>query len=220
MRMLLEHPRSDAEDPGARIHVRNKLGLTALHLAAEWGRAEACRMLLERGTLVDDTDENGNTPLHLSAQSGDLDIMRVLLEHPRADAEDPGTRIHARNKRGQTALHRAAQSGKADACRLLLERGALVDVIDKNGNTPSHFAAGIRGWPPSPTTIRFLLEYRAKEGLGGLPRAHKLRNRLRRRGEDTDSGHGGEPWLAILEDFASQIEPVEVSLADTWFVDV
>ncbi|VDB86724.1 unnamed protein product [Peniophora sp. CBMAI 1063] len=215
IKMLLEHPRADAGDPGARIHARNKLGHTALHLAALSGKADACRLLLERGALVDDTGEDGDTPLHMSVDLfTSVDVMRMLLEHPRADAAESSDRIHARNKLGRTALHLAAGSSREpEACRLLLERGAHIDDVDKNGNTPSHFAA--KYWSHSDTT-RFLLEYRAEKNLGGLPRAHKLRNQLRRLAE----GSEGELWRAILEDFASQIGAVEVSLAETWFVDV
>ncbi|VDB86730.1 unnamed protein product [Peniophora sp. CBMAI 1063] len=218
IQMLLEHPRADAEDPGARIHARNKYQRTALHVAARSyrpkGKAEAVRLLLERGALVDVTDKNGNTPFHLSALKGNLDIMEMLLEHPEADAEDLGARIHARNKWGHTVLHHAARCEEVEACRLLLERGALVDDVDKAGNTPSHSA--VWKWMQAPDAICFLLEYRAKQNLGGLPRAHKLRNQLRRRAE----GYNGELWRPILIDFASQFEAVEVNLAETWFVDV
>lgn len=39
-----------------------------------------------------------------------------------------------------TPLHYSANSSSLECTSLLLQRGAVVDVQDKNGNTPIHFA--------------------------------------------------------------------------------
>ena len=60
--------------------------VTPLHLAAQHGHAEVCRLLLAAGAQVNAAMETqhgnvtGITPLHLAVQADHMDVMDVLLE--------------------------------------------------------------------------------------------------------------------------------------------
>ncbi|XP_071143991.1 uncharacterized protein [Mytilus edulis] len=48
--------------------------------AAEWGRLEVCRLLIDTGCKIDITHSDGSTALHYAAQGGHLQITRCLVE--------------------------------------------------------------------------------------------------------------------------------------------
>jgi len=56
-----------------------KDGETALHLAAQYGRARIAWLLLNRGARVDLRDHSGWTPLHWAAAGGYLDVVEILV---------------------------------------------------------------------------------------------------------------------------------------------
>jgi ankyrin repeat protein len=145
-RLLLEH--------GADVNARIERGLvkdegkTPLHMAADHGRVEVARVLLEHDANVGAEDNKGSTPLHEAAVYGRVEVVRVLLEH--------GTNVGAEDNKGRTPLHEAADyrrieadfgrvedyaSGKVEVVRVLLEHGANVGAEDKQGRTPLHKAA-------------------------------------------------------------------------------
>ena len=55
-------------------------GETSLHAVAKWGDAEAIRILVSNGALIDKRGEDENTPLHYAAMFGHLNAVRCLLE--------------------------------------------------------------------------------------------------------------------------------------------
>jgi ankyrin repeat protein len=71
-------------DHAAKLDLRDKLGFTALHWAAERGRVEVMRLLLAARALVDVQNTQGITPLMLAASSGNVGAVRLLLQN-RAD---------------------------------------------------------------------------------------------------------------------------------------
>jgi hypothetical protein len=73
VRLLLEY--------GADLKARDLSGDTPAHSAAERGRTDIVRLLLERwpaGLLV--RNNAGYTPLHSAACAGEVDVVRFLLE--------------------------------------------------------------------------------------------------------------------------------------------
>lgn len=71
---LLAHNRC-----GATINTRDGTGWTPLHLAAQAGRADVVRVLVERGADVDARDDRGGTPLHRALYHGQGDVAAVLI---------------------------------------------------------------------------------------------------------------------------------------------
>ncbi len=53
-------------------------GVTALHVAAQNGRHDVVRLLLDKGAQVDTAMRGGFTPLHIAAKNGHLKIVKML----------------------------------------------------------------------------------------------------------------------------------------------
>ena len=110
------------------VNIKDALGRTPLHIAAEKGYAEIVLFFVENGADVNVTDTNGNTPLIFSIHKiGDLEITRRLLEK--------GATVNAQNRTGETALMYAAWRGHSDIVELLLEHSADVSLKNRQGNT-------------------------------------------------------------------------------------
>jgi hypothetical protein len=91
------------------------------------------KMLLKKGTNVDQANNNGATPLFIAAQNGHLEVVEVLLEQ-RANVNQ------AKNV-GATPLYIAAQNGHLAVVKALLEKGANIDQACNTGATPLSGAA-------------------------------------------------------------------------------
>ena len=145
-RLLLEH------GAGADVNTRDDKGSTPLYLAAENGRLQVVRMLIEHGANVGAEDNQGKTPLHGAAEYGMVEVVRVLLEH--------GANVGAEYNQGKTPLHGAAEDGMVEVVRMLLEHGANVGAEDNQDKTPLHGAVK-DGWVE---VVRMLLEHGANMG--------------------------------------------------------
>ena len=116
--LLLEH--------GANIHMQNKKGQTALHLASQFQLSQIVALLLKLGLDVDAKDNDDMTALHLAITEPrnlrTAGAAQVLLEH--------GASVHMRNKDGQTPLHLALLHQNSIIVAWLLKLGAEVDTKD------------------------------------------------------------------------------------------
>lgn len=65
---------------GTNVEWQDEDGWTPLHRAAQFGRVEIARMLIDAGAYVDVQDKIGWTPLHWAAGRGDIEIAKVLLD--------------------------------------------------------------------------------------------------------------------------------------------
>ncbi len=110
-------------EQGADVNADNGFGVTALYSAADWGRVELVRLLLENGA---DPDSNpisrgrspwGKTPLQLAANSNTdvaapearAEIIRLLIEHGGGTEGE--------------ALRELIRMGYFDAARTIVGRG-------------------------------------------------------------------------------------------------
>ena len=181
---------------------------TALHYAASNGNSYICSLLLSRGANVSQTDENGNTPLHLAASYYPyVDICQLLVDHkadvtsvnnegetPLHRAVDSYLRgspavcrplitnesVNVADRLGNRPLHIAARNGDIQNVQLLVDCGADVSVLNEDGQTPLHTAAG--GKKDCPELCSMLLKHNAKidavdkDGNQPLHLACKLRH--------------------------------------------
>jgi len=142
---------------GADVNAARGDGMTALHFAAESGRAEVARVLLEAGAAVDAGTRIGRyAPLHMAARGGHGPVVALLLE-AGADANAATTNS------GVTALHlaSAAVDGRS-AVAALLDHGADPNAREGSaGQTPLMFAAAAN----RPAAVAALLEAGADPGL-------------------------------------------------------
>ena len=119
--LTLQHVNGD-------VNIRDALGRTPLHIAAEKGYANVAMFLLENGVEVNATDSNGNTPLiFIVHKIGDIEITRRLLEK--------GAAVNIQNRSGETALMYAAWRGHSDIVQLLLQNHADPALKNRQGNT-------------------------------------------------------------------------------------
>ena len=138
---------------GADVNVRetssDRLQYTPLHWAAYLGDWEIGEMLLFAGAEIEAEDPWYSTPLYLAAEQAHADFARKLIAE--------GAQVNVTSEMlGYTPLHRAAwgpvsflrnavdgNSSKADIDEnyrqivgMLLEKGAEVNVLDNDGETP------------------------------------------------------------------------------------
>ncbi|WP_035098096.1 M48 family metallopeptidase [Anoxybacteroides tepidamans] len=125
------------------------------------------RALIDAGTDINETDNQGKTALHWAAQDGNIAIASLLLE-AGADIEaadddlavttplitaasagqaemvaflaHKGANIEAKDSEGMTALMYAAMNGHANAVQTLLQLGAKRDKADYSGMTALMYA--------------------------------------------------------------------------------
>ena len=149
---------------GASVRMVDDSGRTALHHAAEYGRDEMVRYLVERGADVDAFSRMCWTPLHESVVKGHASTGRLLVrlgatvgvtDRARhialsADASDEtaldvlrvsDARDESPNAYGQNGFHRL-RSGDYNVARALVSLRANVNAVDRDTKeTPLHHAA-------------------------------------------------------------------------------
>ena len=86
--------------------------LTPLHLAAENGHFDVCKLILENVVSKNPVAFNGLTPLHSAAKGGHLDIIKLLIDN----GVDRRPLFH-----GRTPLQEAATNGHMFCCKFLID---------------------------------------------------------------------------------------------------
>ena len=157
-------------EKGASVNLADPEGVTPLITAIFNARFDVAKFLIEQGARVNQWDWWGRTPLYLAVDYNTLphggrpdqpsldetlpiDIIRLLLEkgaNPniqlkllppyRATGNDRG--LDTMLSLGSTPLLRAAKAQDVPAIQLLLDHGALVDLANSQGWTPTVAAAG------------------------------------------------------------------------------
>ena len=115
-------------DMNIDVNLKDTVGRTPLHIAAEKGNIDVAMFLIENGANVNVADANGNTPLvFIINKTGNPKVTQRLLEK--------GASVNAQNRTGETALVYAAWHGYSAIVQLLLENRADVTLKNKQGNT-------------------------------------------------------------------------------------
>jgi ankyrin repeat protein len=158
-------------EKGAKIDMPDPEGVTPLISAIFNAHFDVAKYLIEKGANVDRWDWWGRSPLYLAVDYNTLphggrpdqpsldetlpiDIVRILLEkgaNPnlqlkllppyRSTGADRG--VDQMLNVGTTPLLRAAKAQDAAAIKLLLEHGAIVDLPNNQGMTPTVAASGM-----------------------------------------------------------------------------
>lgn len=170
-------------ESGARIDSRTvPSNRTPLMFSAEHGKNAIASLLLKKGTVVDQTDNDHMTALHIACQKGHCNVVETLVlagasarmvdrsgNTPFAyalaykDFSDSSVLVaiqQAMKKKHDVesaaqgfALHRAVQNASIDDIEKLVAEGAKLDELDKAGNSVLHYAAA----HTNPEVLRALL---------------------------------------------------------------
>jgi ankyrin repeat protein len=115
---------------GADATAQNRLGLTALNLAATNGNGAMIRKLFDHGANANQVEKSGETILMVAARSGNADAVRAILERKvDPNLTEPQLQL--------TALMIAAEAGYTDAVRVLLQYKADVNLRSRTGAAPA-----------------------------------------------------------------------------------
>lgn len=131
-----------------RVDVEDQQGMSPLHAAMNRGDDALIGMLLERGCDMFDKNKQDVTPFMLACQSGQLKFVKEHFDASKA-AE--------KSKNGQTCLLYATYSNQAGVVKYLCEQTDLVNVADKNGQTPLKVAVSY----DNPDMVMTLLKHSA-----------------------------------------------------------
>ena len=157
---------------------RNEWGKTAFMDAAERGRLQIVKTLLEDryGANYRIANNNDVTPLQVSSRDGHAEVAALLLETASRDPapEHFQNFLNHRNKWGRTVLIDAAERNRPDTITLLLDRySADYSIIDNDGFTALHYCASRNHMP----AVRALLEHGSKDKTNNGDKFTRFLNR-------------------------------------------
>lgn len=111
--------------PKPNVNAMDKVGLTALHAAAEFGYLDMAQMLIEAKANVNARTTDGTSPLFLAARFNHAPIVQLLIEQ--------GAIVDAAISDGGTPLYVAVQNNSLEAAKILLANGANPNTTLKSG---------------------------------------------------------------------------------------
>ncbi|WP_165073227.1 ankyrin repeat domain-containing protein [Paludisphaera rhizosphaerae] len=144
---------------------RTSDGHSFLAVAADRGRLEMCRFLIDRGADLESTGGDfGWTALTLAAAAGHAAVVELLL--------DRGAQIKPDQGDGHSPLSLAAKNGREDVARLLLGRGAPRGLMEAVvlGDVAGVAAALAPGANPDPADLCDALDAAVDRGDAAIVR--------------------------------------------------
>ena len=121
-------------DMGTDIQLRTNDGVNCLHVAAEQGHLNLCKVLIEKHRFdLNVADNYGWTTLHRSSKNGSYELLTYFAYM--------GCDIHLKTNDGKNCLHIAALKGHLNLCKVLIKNDKFdVNLADKRGLTALHLS--------------------------------------------------------------------------------
>ena len=122
-------------DMGIDTNLKATNGMNCLHIAADYGHLNLCKMLInEYNVDVQLPDNDGWTALHYSARNDSYEIVKYFI--------NMGIDINLKKKDGINCLHIAADYGHRNLCKTLIKKHSLdLEEPNDNGWTALHYSA-------------------------------------------------------------------------------
>ena len=119
------------------LQARDANDETALDRAAEMGRLDIVKKLLDSGADLEESPRGNLTALMRACRHrGNVEVVRLLLSK--------GAAVNGRARSGTTPLMFAASSGRVDIAKILLAAGADPNARTKTGRTALRIARATR----------------------------------------------------------------------------
>lgn len=107
-------------------------GKRPIHEAAGNKNIEIIKLLVEKGSQINEKDGIGQTPLHVAVKRNNNNVVKYLVNR--------GAEINA-NQRVRTPLIDAMREGDYEMIKFLIEKGADVNAKSNTDDMPIHIAA-------------------------------------------------------------------------------
>ena len=121
-------------DAGADINKQNKLGGTALSVAAFNEDKKILKLLIDNNVnLNSKLKKDGHTPLICASHEDNTDIVKILVE--------AGADVNIKDNDNMTALNYAVYNDNYEIAEILVNKGADCNII---GNISSDYVNGIK----------------------------------------------------------------------------
>ena len=153
LQALFESPKHEVD-----IALGDTQGFTALHLAAQNGKALAMHWLICNGADPHQLDNQNHTILHWAASNGNQETVLYILSQRLVN-------IDAVNVNTATALHWAVLKGNYRAARLLIASNASTNIRDSRNKTPFELIVESKHKPLLSFITRQEKEQRARGSL-------------------------------------------------------
>ena len=116
-------------DMGSDINQRTRNGENCLHIVAQTGYMEFCKLLIEEYSFdINITDYSGRSALLCCSANGNHQLFHYLI--------NMGSDINQKTKYGQNCLHLAAEKGYKDLCKTFIEEYNFdINVTDNHGTS-------------------------------------------------------------------------------------
>lgn len=142
----------------ADVNVQERNGWTPLHCAANEGKLKICELLLNiDGIDVGSLNKDGTSALHYLVRSNPDTADQAQYEEVLRLYIGKRGDIDSQSKHGESALHQSCLRGNITAVKFLLKNKAQINILNKIGETPLHYAVRAS----QKEIIQLLLEYGA-----------------------------------------------------------
>ncbi|MDR2070220.1 MAG: ankyrin repeat domain-containing protein [Treponema sp.] len=155
--------------PGVRVwmltsgtlEVRDGLGNTILHYAAQWRIDSYIPQIIQNGANTEAANATGETPLFVAVKGNSVSTIQALI--------NAGASTANRDSLGNTVLHAAVRWNASSAAEALIIAGADINAHAMNSKTPLHDAVRLGISDVETLLIRYGADTEVRDSDGNTP---------------------------------------------------